>query len=276
MSNVSYKLVKARHGQFLVNPRDVYIGTSMIAYGEFSEIETKILLQLCRAGATVVEVGANIGSHTIPLAKKVGPSGRVIAIEPQPVIFQNLCANIALNNLGHVETLQKAFGAMVSSAWMPRLDYGSKGNFGGISVVTDPVDDKPYFKIDVARIDDLELKSLDLLKIDVEGMELDVLRGAEDTIAAQRPIIYLENDRREKSPDLILYLWKTGYKLWWHTPALFNLENYNKNHENMWPGIISLNMLCLPGEMPVKVSGMVEVKSEEDFLLKSGDDKDQG
>ena len=79
-----YRLVRGRHGLFLANPKDVYIGRAVIEYGEFSELEVQVLLQLVPTGGVVIEAGANMGALTVPLAKKVGRSGLVYAFEPQP------------------------------------------------------------------------------------------------------------------------------------------------------------------------------------------------
>ena len=89
-------LVRAKHGLMLFNKNDTYIGRSIGKYGEFSEGEIAIFDQLCRPGDIVVEVGANIGTHTLPIAKMVGVAGRVHAFEPQRIVFQTLCANMAL------------------------------------------------------------------------------------------------------------------------------------------------------------------------------------
>ena len=94
----------------LYNEHDIYIGRSLDLYGEFSEGECDVFRQLIQPGWTVLELGANIGSHTVFLAKRVGPSGRVIAFEPQRIVFQTLCANIALNNLLNVfQSVPKLF-----------------------------------------------------------------------------------------------------------------------------------------------------------------------
>jgi hypothetical protein len=95
-------LVKARHGWFLANRYDEFVGAALIRYGEYGEIEHAFLTSLLAPGDSVIEVGANIGSHTVGLAKRVGPTGSVIAIEAQPAIFRILCANLALNGLSNV------------------------------------------------------------------------------------------------------------------------------------------------------------------------------
>lgn len=65
-----------------------------------------------------------------------------------------------------------------------------------------------------------------LLKVDVEGSELQVLQGAQETLAKSRPVLYVENAQVDQSPALIEYLWKQGYRLWWHISSLFNPQNY--------------------------------------------------
>ena len=103
-------LVAARHGHLLVNRHDIYIGRSIRELGEFSEGEVDLFRQVLRPGALVVEAGANIGSHTVPMAKMIGPTGHLWAFEPQRVIHQTLCANLALNSLTNVTALWAAVG----------------------------------------------------------------------------------------------------------------------------------------------------------------------
>src|SRR5437870_1047961 len=90
------QLRRCRHGLMLYNLNDTYIGAMLEKYGEFSEGETDVFHQLVRPGMTVVEVGANVGAHTLSIARLVGPQGRVLAFEPQRSIFQMLCANLAM------------------------------------------------------------------------------------------------------------------------------------------------------------------------------------
>ena len=247
-------LVRGRHGVFLVNKRDVYIGRSLIVYGEFSQSEWQVLDQAVRPGAHVVEVGANMGAHTVPMARKAGPSGRVYAVEAQPQIHQILCANIALNALVNVETFNLGCGAAEGEAAIPRLDYGCSANFGGVSLLDDA---GAGHRIRVAPLDALiDPPRLDLIKIDVEGMERDVLMGAAGLIGAHRPALYLENDRVDRSEPLISKIFELGYRVWWHTPRLFNPKNHNGVAENVFGAAASFNMLCLPEERPAAIEGM--------------------
>jgi hypothetical protein len=88
-----------------------------------------------------------------------------------------------------------------------------------------------------------------LLKIDVEGYELAVLKGAEALIAASRPIISVENDRPENSSALMAWLLERNYRLWWHTPPLYNEYNFFRNTFNLYGEAHTVNLLCLPAEL---------------------------
>ena len=79
-------------------------------------------------------------------------------------------------------------------------------------------------------------------------MEEEVLSGATTTIEKYRPVLYVENDRREKSPSLIRFIQSLGYRMWWHLPPLYNPANYLGNHENIFANMVSINLLCLPKE----------------------------
>ncbi|MFM0400991.1 FkbM family methyltransferase [Paraburkholderia aspalathi] len=106
------QLVQTRHGWMLANPNDFYLGRALIEYGECSELESAVLRQLLVQPGIVVEVGANIGVHTIMLAREAQARRQVlVAFEPQPVIFQNLCANLAANGVRNVLAWPYACGA---------------------------------------------------------------------------------------------------------------------------------------------------------------------
>jgi FkbM family methyltransferase len=252
-------LVHGRHGWFLANCNDFYIGNALIRYGEYGELEGQFLASLIKPGDTIVEVGANIGTHTIPLAQKVGAHGSVIAIEVQPPIFHYLCANIALNGLFNVTTHACGCGATSEIMMIPRMDYAAphSQNFGGVSLSRG----NEGIPANVIPLDDLlaGITKINLLKLDVEGMEGEVLKGATQTIARHRPRIYLENDRLENSQALIEQLMAMDYRLWWHIPPLFNPGNYFGVQENVFGNVASFNMLCLPRETQTPVVGQTEI-----------------
>lgn len=253
------RVKRCRHGLMLYNSSDIYIGRSLDLYGEYSNGEADVFEHLLRPGMVALDVGANIGCHTLLMAHLVGPSGAVIAFEPQRVVYQNLCANISLNALTNVHAVNSAVGSVAGSAAIAEIDYAAEGNFGGVALN----DSENGERVQIAIIDDLPMAHCHLIKIDVEGMELDVLQGASKTLAQHRPALYIENDRKDKSPDLIAHLLAAGYRPFWHRPPLYNPDNYFANHENAFAELISQNMFCLPREREFEVSGLVEITSPE-------------
>ena len=119
--------------------------------------------------------------------------------------------------------------------------------------------------VPVIPLDSIALPALRLLKVDVEGMEVSVLEGARNLILRHRPILYVENDRRENSARLISLITELGYDLWWHQPALFSPNNHAGVADNIFGSIISINLLCLPREQPRQLTGFRPVNGPEDW-----------
>jgi FkbM family methyltransferase len=258
---LTVRLAETRHGVLLYNPNDVYVGRSIERYGEFSQLESEFFVQLCKPGDTVFDVGANIGAHTVALAQHVGERGFVYAFEPQRVIFQMLCANVALNGLTNVESVAAVVGRTAGEERLPDVDYAAPANFGGLGSTSFGTGRRVRR---VALDDYLDAPSVALIKVDVEGMESEVLAGAAELIARDRPLLYLENDRTERSAALIAQLFGLEYRLFWHLPPLFNPGNYRGDPENVFPGIVSVNMLGVPRERDAELIGFREVLDPND------------
>ena len=255
-----YQLVPARHGTMLVNVNDTYMGQAYLRYGESFEAEIEVLLGLLRYPGLVMDVGANMGVHSVPLAKELARQGRqMLSFEPQPVIFQQLCANLAINGLMNVLALPYACGSAPGVVTFSAPDYRQAGNFGGVSmsarggisaVVTAPLHtlDEIVGEAQVA-----------LIKIDVEGFELEVLKGAKNLITRWLPAMFIENDRLEKSSALIQWLLDREYQLWWHISPMYNPNNFFGNKENIFGNTGSVNMLCLHQSRKITVEGATRI-----------------
>ena len=251
------RLARARHGLMLYNRHDAYVGRSLDLLGEYSEGEADLFRQLVRPGCTVVEAGANIGSLTICLAR-LAAGGGVHAIEPERVLFQTLCANIALNSLTNVYCHHAAAGERPGTIAVPPLDHNQPNNFGGLRLGESYPAGVPT---PVITIDGLGLARCDLLKIDVEGMELAVVRGAAETIRKFRPLLYLEHNRYQNSPALIELLFGLGYRLYWHLPPLSNPANFYGNPDSPFGNVVSANMLGVHSSINANIQGLRPIDS---------------
>ncbi len=263
------RVVKGRHGYFLYNAHDIYVGRSMAVYGEYSEGEIDLFSQICAPGDTVVEAGANIGAHTVPLARIVGRQGAVCAFEPQRLVFQPLCANVALNSLENVRCYELALAAEGGHAHLPSVRYDADGNFGGVALSEEPTEHS--LPVNKVTLDDfLHIPRMRLLKVDVEGMEADVLRGAARTIERTRPLVYVENHRPVAGEALVGLILDMGYRPYWHVVPLFNPKNHAGVTENLFPSINSISVLAVPVEIDARVVGFTPIADPADHPLREG------
>lgn len=258
---MSYRLVEGcRHGRFLIPPADEYVGQAIERYGEYSQIELDLLLQFVVEGQTrVVVAGANFGALVPALARK---AAEVVAFEPQRTMFQLLCANVVLNDLQNVRCYWGALGRRPGMLTVPVLDPFARNNFGGLeleSVQGVGGDAVPIYPLDAAPGVDCGL-----LTVDVEGMEGDVLAGAEQTVQRCRPIVFFEADRKLKRGEPIAWLRKRGYDLYWYRTPLYSPDNWRKDPVDCWRGpqgevVVAENILAAPRERGLKLEGFVPV-----------------
>jgi len=251
--------VIAKHGYMIVNVNDEFVGRSIIKYGEFSEPELELLSQLLQSNDNIIEVGANYGSHTLCLCK-LASQGRVFAIEPQRGIFQALCGNIAINSLFNCFCIQKACSDVDDQAIaVPEPDFDLPCNLGGISIIEDPVFPSQE---KTTTLDSLfpSLEKLKLLKIDAEGMEEKILVGGRKLIKRTRPILFVENDRKDKMESLITEIFDQNYRAYWVINAMYNQFNFNGDTENIFGNIGSFNMICFPKEFDLTLEGFSELE----------------
>lgn len=166
------------------------------------------LLALAQPRSTVIDVGANIGDTLLSLGKRVGPEGRAIGFEANPATLQKCQANIALNAMPQVRVEGVGLGAEAGELGFGSAASGNSGadrfmpDGGAITVAVITLD---------SYIREQGLDRVDLIKIDVEGFEMNVLRGADATLARFRPVLFLElsdaNLREQGSSATELLAW---------------------------------------------------------------------
>lgn len=231
-------IAEARYGRLLVHDTDKYVGRSLIELGEFAEGQVDLFRQIITDQMIVCDVGANIGAHTVVFA---GLARAVHAFEPQRDIFHMLCGNVALNDLQNVRCYRNGVGAEARTMRIARVDTAVENNLGAFALDSDG--DRSD-EVDVIRLEE----RCHFLKIDVEGWELEVLRGAEPMIRECKPIIYVENDRPERVDEVIAVVRELGYSPYWHITPLFNPQNARGAIDNPWrQNIASVDMLCVQG-----------------------------
>jgi hypothetical protein len=153
---------------------------------------------------------------------------------------------------------------------LPEIDYGTAANFAGVELkpleaqgraAATRVHPVPIVALDEA----FDRARLDLVKIDVEGMEMDVLAGAARTLGRFRPLLYVENEHPEASPALLQRLADLDYVAYWHLVPLFDAENFRGFPSDIFflPGapMGCVNNLCVPKEATIDVRGLPRVQS---------------
>ena len=248
-----------RYGKIIYNQMDLYVGKSLKFYGEYSQGEAELFDSIIRPDDWIIEGGANIGAHTVHLAQLVGDSGAVIAFEPQRLTFQLLAGNIAINNLTNVQCLHKCLSDESGFVNVPVLEPTQKNNFGALSLENNYPDGE---LVEVTTLDSFKFRRCDFIKLDVEGMELKVLKGAESLIEKFHPIIYVEANPGEKRPPLLAWIREHGYKIYPHVVPFYNPENFFRNPENIFGSCVSVNVLCVPAQRDwLEISGVEEIFS---------------
>jgi FkbM family methyltransferase len=159
--------------------------------GVFEPHAVAILRRSVRPGATVVDVGANIGVYSIESALAVGPKGRVVSIEAAPGHVQKLRENVDLNRMTNVVVVETALGAAPGEGRLSLPDGDNLGMFtlGSVSGSQSHI-------VAVRTLDDvlgeLGVDRVDFVKIDIEGSEYRALCGAKTTVTRDRPTILIE------------------------------------------------------------------------------------
>ena len=140
----------------------------------------------------VVDAGANAGLVCVPIAQLLrAKGGTVHAFEVQRMMYYALCGTAAINDLENLYVHNKAVGSAPGTLKATKPDYGAKQDFGLFSLVNQN-DPNASEEVPVTTIDSLSLPGFDFFKIDVEGMEIDVLKGAQNSIRKYQPWCWVE------------------------------------------------------------------------------------
>lgn len=239
-------IIRAKNGDFLSFFERAGIAGVLTAHGVWDEATiglAKVLVDQCGKVPLVLDIGANMGTFTIPLAKHVAQrSGVVHAFEPQRIVNYQLGGNIFLNRIDNAHVHRLALSDVSGDREIEELDYHKAWNIGAFSIV--PGQDRQEkvaqkTPVQFLRLDDLPLQgAITLIKLDVEGMELDVLCGGVNRLNQDGfpPILFesLKND--SKASLVVKLLTGLGYTL-----SQYADEDWLAQHP-AWDSEIALNI----------------------------------
>ncbi|MBK4732136.1 FkbM family methyltransferase [Oxynema sp. CENA135] len=212
------------------------IATSvLIAEKDWFESEMEFWRTSLKPGMTAIDVGANVGVYTFSAAQKVGSKGKVLAIEPFSGCVQCLQETCRIDRLDWVKVVAAAASDRPGTA---RLSLYSASELNQLvaddSSALQPGD---FEEVECLTLDSLieaeQLQQVDFLKIDAEGHELSVLRGATRILSEFKPIILYENIAGSKGSNLPVakYLREHGYHLFYYKPYVNDLESIESAEE---------------------------------------------
>ena len=211
-----FVVVSTNHGTMIANRNDYHqlpnggaygVGHQLFSNGAFDPGEVdmvKKLLLLQRQhfgdGVVALDCGANIGVHSIEWGKLMYGWGKVIAFEAQERVYYALAGNIAINNCFNVSARNVALASESGVIQIPAPDYTKPASYGSLELrkrertenIGQSIDYSKLIDVHSLALDSLSLSRCDLIKLDVEGMELDVLAGSRDLMEKLHPTMLVE------------------------------------------------------------------------------------
>lgn len=180
-------VIEAKRGKFLILPNDA-LGQALINKGDFEPHFYNVAKNIIKEGDICLDCGANLGYHTVTMAKIVGPKGRVVSFEPLRVIYQQLNGNVFMNDLRNVIAINAAVG---DERKMVQMDYIDVDNPNGVNIGATKIGVNGDV-VEMVLIDNVIQSGVSFVKIDVQGSEVALLNGAMEMIKNSRPVMFVE------------------------------------------------------------------------------------
>lgn len=228
--------------EFTFPAGDKIVGASLRRHGEFARVELDFLVDQATGSGTMVDVGANIGAIALPFARRC-PDWTVLAIEAHRGLHGLLAANAVTNRLYNTEVHHAAAGAERGLVEFPALSLAEHFNFGalGFGSTTSHTETVRMLTLDEISSDDTRL-----VKIDVEGFEPQVLKGATGLLARRRAIWLVEAtiQNPEATSQVISIFQGLGYAVFWFYAPLATPRS--EKDPPLEPGAGDSNIVALP------------------------------
>lgn len=190
-----------KYGKLMVNKNCNLQLSTILATGGVPHIEQELqnifkVVDTLPDGAIFVDGGTNIGLVTLPVARHTNGRIKIISFEPQRMLYNCVCGSVALNEFYNVYPHNKALSDEMGFVTLPEVDYTAQADYGVVTV-DKKVDEvqHPYMRtntVEAITIDSMDLPRLDFLKLDIEGFELNAIRGAKETIKKYKPYLWVE------------------------------------------------------------------------------------
>lgn len=226
---------------------DTIIGNSLRHYGEYTEQEIHVLNMIIQQGWVVYDIGANIGYHTLGLAER---AEYVFAFEPNKQNYDLLVKNTQFKK--NVTLFKLAVSDSIGQCYINDIDVTVQDNYGECKV-----SDSGQL-VETVTIDSLvekrKLLPPNLVKIDVEGHEYNVIKGMDNTIRENLPVIFYENMHGDDLGKIYDYLTELNYKIYWFPCMNYNPNNFYKNQQNIFGMGGVMNALAVPWYVDIKTN----------------------
>lgn len=234
--------IQSRYGDFYILTDEDLISDSLRRYGEWAQQEIDLLRAFISPGDTVVDAGAYLGTHTRAFSERVGPDGLVYGFEPNPGSFSVLQRNAQAAPMNNIHLFNLGIGAMSES----RALYVDDSLHNRASATMTGRADLDVATVRVRALDDMGIARVNLMKVDVEGMELQLLRGAEQTITRDNPIIFLEINSLAGSLGFLPWAEQHDYLAYGVNVAAFNPDNHAQAEANVFGSAREAGLLLIP------------------------------
>lgn len=231
-------IMSYKYGSIAFYVCDDPIGTCLFHYGEWADQEFDVISKLVNPNSNCIDIGANIGTHSIWLSKKCY-NGYIYSIEPQFYIFRLLNTNLVLNDCTNSIPIRSLVmnsderSLRISSLLIP--PENGRINFGEFNIGRYPPS-PDGFETPITKLDNLDLlgRKINFIKIDSEGFEHNIVLSGEKLLKTDKPHMYLEFNGKTGNDDLLYVLNDLGYKCYWHVYTKFNPNNFFNKKENIW------------------------------------------
>lgn len=229
-NNGVVKIIDCKYGTFMHYVNDSPIGECLDVYGEWGEKEIELINQFLTPTSNIIDIGANIGTHTVFFSKRC-PQGLVYSIEPQFYIFQILNSNVAMNGGFNVKLFNNPVSNEFESVKLMHFPpfHSKKINYGEFKIH----DNENGLETKCIKLDD-HFKNIQFIKLDVEGHELSCLKSGEGILKSDKPHLYVEFNNRNGNPEMLDYLMQHGYNCYWHITEKFSYPNFRNQKTNIW------------------------------------------